>query len=290
MSARERIGFIGLGVMGAPMARNLLRAGYEVVVLNRTPEKAAALVEEGAAAASDPRDVAERSDVVITMLPDSPDVRCVIAGEHGVLEGARPGQLVIDMSTIAPAVARELAAAAATSGVAMLDAPVSGGDVGAREGRLSIMVGGAAADLERVRPILGVLGTSITHVGPAGAGQVTKACNQLIVALTIAAVSEALVLGTEAGVEPARILEAISGGLAGSKVIELKGEKLLAGDFEPGFRVDLHHKDLGIALATAREFDVALPLTAAVDQMLQRLRRKGLGAKDHTALLALMGE
>ena len=290
MSARERIGFIGLGVMGAPMARNLLRAGYEVVVLNRTSQKAAPLVEEGAAAASDPRDVAERSDVVITMLPDSPDVRHVIVGEHGVLEGARPGQLVIDMSTIAPAVARELAAAAATSGVAMLDAPVSGGDVGAREGRLSIMVGGAAADLERVRPILGVLGTSITHVGPAGAGQVTKACNQLIVALTIAAVSEALVLGTEAGVEPARILEAISGGLAGSKVIELKGEKLLAGDFEPGFRVDLHHKDLGIALATAREFDVALPLTAAVDQMLQRLRRKGLGAKDHTALLALMGE
>jgi 2-hydroxy-3-oxopropionate reductase len=290
MSERERIGFVGLGVMGTPMARNLLRAGYDVVLFNRTPEKAATLIEDGGAVAESLRDLAERSDVVITMLPDDADVRLVLAGESGVLEGARPGQLAIDMSTISPVVARELASAAAERGVGMLDAPVSGGDVGAREGRLSIMVGGESAEVERARPILGVLGSAITHVGPAGAGQVTKACNQIVVALTIAAVSEALALGSEAGVEPERILDALRGGLAGSKVIDLKGEKLLTHDFEPGFRVDLHHKDLGIALATAREFNIALPLTAAVDQMLQKLRRQGLGAKDHTALLALMGE
>src|SRR5918992_518540 len=241
----EKIGFIGLGIMGRPMAKNLMEAGYELVLHNRSPEKAEELAKEGSAtAAGSPREVAEACDTVITMLPDSPDVEAVVAG----------------------------------------------GDVGAIEGALSIMVGGSEEDFERVRPLFDVMGKVATHVGPTGAGQVVKACNQIVVALNIEAVSEALVLGSKAGVVPEKLGEALSGGLAGSAVMEAKKEKFFSHDFAPGFRIELHHKDLGIALAAGREYGVALPATAIVDQMLEALKAKGRGNRDHSALLTLLEE
>jgi 2-hydroxy-3-oxopropionate reductase len=284
----ERVGFIGLGIMGMPMARNLMEAGYELTVHNRSPEKAEELGKEGAAVAATPREVAENSDVVITMLPDSPQVREVVAGEEGVLEGISEGALLIDMSTISPVVTEELAEALQEKGASMLDAPVSGGDVGAIEGTLSIMVGGEQADFQRAKPLFEAMGKTITHVGPTGAGQVTKAANQVVVALTIEAVSEALVLGSAGGVSPEKILEVLSGGLASNKVMEVKREKFLSHSFEPGFRSELHHKDLGIALAAGREYGVVLPVTAIVDQMLLSMRRKGWGEEDHSALLRII--
>jgi 2-hydroxy-3-oxopropionate reductase len=284
----ERVGFIGLGIMGMPMARNLMEAGYELVLHNRSPEKAEELGKEGATVAATPREVAEKSDVVITMLPDSPQVREVVAGENGVLEGISEGALLIDMSTISPVVTEELAEALKEKGASMLDAPVSGGDVGAIEGTLSIMVGGEKEDFERARSLFEAMGKTITHVGPVGAGQVTKAANQVVVALTIEAVSEALVLGSAGGVSPEKILDVLSGGLAGNKVMEVKREKFLSHKFEPGFRSELHHKDLGIALAAGREYGVVLPVTAIVDQMLLSMRRKGWGGEDHSALLRII--
>jgi 2-hydroxy-3-oxopropionate reductase len=246
----DAVGFIGLGIMGRPMAKNLMEAGYELVLHNRSPEKAKELAKEGnATAAENPREVAEACDIIITMLPDSPDVEAVVAGEGGVLGGIRDGALLVDMSTISPVVTKELAEKAREKGASMLDAPVSGGDVGAIEGALSIMVGGSEEDFERARPLFDVMGKVATHVGPIGAGQVVKACNQIVVALTIEAVSEALVLGSKGGVAPEKLVEALSGGLAGSAVMEAKKEKFFSHDFEPGFRIELHHKDLGIALA-----------------------------------------
>ena len=285
----EKIGFIGLGIMGRPMAKDLMEAGYELVVHNRSPEKAEELAQEGnATAAGSPREVAEACDVVITMLPDSPDVEAVVTGEDGVLEGIRNGALLVDMSTISPVVTEELAAKVREKGASMLDAPVSGGDVGAIEGALSIMVGGSEEDFERARPLFDVMGKVATHVGPIGAGQVVKACNQIVVALNIEAVSEALVLGSKAGVAPEKLVEALSGGLAGSAVMEAKKEKFFSHDFEPGFRIELHHKDLGIALAAGREYGAALPVTAIVDQMLEASKAKGRGDRDHSALLTLL--
>jgi 2-hydroxy-3-oxopropionate reductase len=284
----ERVGFIGLGIMGMPMARNLMEAGYELTVHNRSPEKAEELGKEGATVAAIPREVAEKSDVVITMLPDSPQVREVVAGENGVLEGISEGALLIDMSTISPVVTEELAEAVKEKGASMLDAPVSGGDVGAIEATLSIMVGAEERDFKRAKPLFEAMGKTITHVGPVGAGQVTKAANQVVVALTIEAVSEALVLGSAGGVSPQKILEVLSGGLAGNKVMEVKREKFLSHNFEPGFRSELHHKDLGIALAAGREYGVVLPVTAIVDQMLLSMRRKGWGGEDHSALLRII--
>ena len=287
----DAVGFIGLGIMGRPMAKNLMDAGYELVVHNRSPEKAEELAEEGnATAAGSPRDVAEACDIVITMLPDSPDVEAVVAGEDGVLEGIRDGALLVDMSTISPVVTEELSEKVRKQGASMLDAPVSGGDVGAIEGALSIMVGGSEEDFERARPLFDVMGKVATHVGPTGAGQVVKACNQIVVALTIEAVSEALVLGSKGGVAPEKLVEALSGGLAGSAVMEAKKEKFFSHDFEPGFRIELHHKDLGIALAAGREYGVALPVTAIVDQMLEASKAKGRGDRDHSALLTLLEE
>ena len=283
----SKLGFVGLGVMGKPMARNLISAGHELVVHNRRPEPADELAAEGATAASSPREVAEQSDVVITMLPDSPQVTEVVVGENGVLAGASSGDLVIDMSTISPIVTREVAEAAAERGVTTLDAPVSGGEPGAIEGSLSIMVGGSDKDFERARPIFGAMGVP-RRVGPVGAGQVVKAANQVIVALNIEAVSEALVLCSKAGVDPGLAIEALRPGLAGSKVLEQKGRNFLEHDFKPGFRIELHHKDLGIALAAAREFGLALPVTSLVDQMLAALEVKGHGGDDHSALLTLI--
>jgi 2-hydroxy-3-oxopropionate reductase len=286
--SQPTVGFIGLGVMGKPMARNLLAAGYPLVVSNRSPAPVAELVNEGARAAATPREAAEQCDVIVTMLPDSPDVAEVLEGPEGVFAAARAGQLAIDMSTISPVVARELAEAAAGHGIALLDAPVSGGDVGARDATLSIMVGGDADAFARAEPLLGTLGKTVVHVGDSGAGQVVKACNQVLVALTIEAVSEALVLGSSAGVDPAVIIEVLSGGLAANKVMEVRREHFLTHEFTPGFRVDLHHKDLGIALQTARAGGVSLPVTAVVDQMLDSLRSNGHGDEDHTALLTVI--
>ena len=284
----ERIGFIGLGVMGRPMARNLLRAGFEVVAFTRTTAVLDELAAEGAASASDSRDVAARSDIVITMLPTSVAVAEVVAGPGGILAGARTGSLVIDMSTIDPRVSRELAMAARARGLAMLDAPVSGGDVGARNGALSIMVGGEMDDFERARPVFEVLGKTIVHVGPHGAGQVVKACNQIVVGITYAAVSEALVLGSKAGIAPDLILDVLSGGLAANRIMELRRRNFLEHDFTPGFKIDLHHKDLDIALNLGGELDMPMPLTALVQTMLRALRAQGRGSLDHSAILTLL--
>jgi len=283
----ERIGVIGLGLMGKPMARNLLKAGRAVTVYNRSRAAVDELVDEGAAPATSPRAVAERSDIVITMLPDGPDVESVVLGPDGVLAGARPDLLLIDMSTIAPTSARRISDEAERRGARALDAPVSGGDVGARAGTLSIMVGGAARDLERARPVLDNLGTTITHCGPSGAGQVVKACNQIVVALTLAAVSEALVLGANGGVSPETILRVLGGGLAQSRVMDLRGPTMIQHHFEPGGKARFHRKDLGIVLQTARELNVALPVTALVDQLFTTLVASGGDDLDHSALLTV---
>jgi 2-hydroxy-3-oxopropionate reductase len=284
----ERIGVVGLGIMGEPMARNLLRAGFELTVHNRTPAKAEALAAEGATTAASPAEAAGQGGLVITMLPGPAEVRAVLTGENGVLTGAQPGTLVVDMSTSSPALARELAERARPGAVGMLDAPVSGGPEGAQGGTLSIMVGGEPADVERARPVLEVLGATVTHVGGHGAGQVVKACNQIVVALIIQAVSEALVLGAKAGADPAAILRVLSGGMAANRLLELRAAKFLEHDFSPAGRVRYHHKDLGIALATAREVGVALPATALVDQLFAALDARGQGDQDHVALLTLI--
>jgi 2-hydroxy-3-oxopropionate reductase len=286
----DKVGFVGLGIMGAAMARNLMGAGHELVVHNRTRAKAEALTEQGAEVAGSPGEVAEACDVVITMLPGPPEVREVVAGEGGLLEGAREGTLLVDMSTSPPSLARELHRVAKDKGVGVLDAPVSGGDVGAIDGTLSIMVGGDEKDFERARPLFGAMGETVVHVGGAGAGQTVKACNQVVVALVIEAVSEALVLGSKAGVEAEKVIEVLSGGLAASKVLEVKGEKFLSHDFAPGGKVEYHRKDLGIALEAGREHEAVLPVTAVVDQMFGALVAKGWGSRDHSALITLIEE
>jgi 2-hydroxy-3-oxopropionate reductase len=285
---KERIGFVGLGVMGRPMARNLLAAGYDVVAFTRTAAVLDELAEAGAERAGSPADAAARADVVITMLPTSAVVTDVVLGSEGVLAGAREGSLLIDMSTIDPAVSRRLAEGGRARGLAVLDAPVSGGDIGAQQGTLSIMVGGEAADFERARPVFEVLGKTVVHVGPHGAGQIVKACNQIVVGITYAAVSEALVLGSKAGVDPGLILDVLSGGLASNRIMEVRRRNFLEHDFTPGFKIDLHHKDLAIALESGGENDVALPLTAIVQQMFRALRARGQGGDDHSALLTLV--
>lgn len=284
----DMIGFIGLGVMGLPMARNLRRAGYELLVHNLTPRKAEVLARDGARVAGSPREVAESCHTVITVLPDSADVEQVVAGPSGLMDGLRTGALVVDMSTISPRLTRRLAACLVEMGASMLDAPVSGGDVGATRGTLTIMVGGETADFARARPLFEVMGENIVHVGPIGAGQVAKAANQVVVGLTIAAVAEALALGVRGGVPAETLLDVLGTGLAGNRVMELKREKLLSGVFEPGFRAELHHKDLGIALAEGRESGAALPVTALVDQLFGVMARKGWGKEDHSALVRLI--
>jgi len=283
----ETIGFIGLGVMGAPMARNLLEAGHEVVAWNRSPGPLAALVEAGAREAESAAAAASEADLVISILKDDPVVRAVLAGPDGAIAAARPGAVVVDMSTVSPALARELAEEAGALGVGFLDAPVSGGDVGAREGTLSIMVGGEEADLEKARPAFEVLGSRVTHVGAAGAGQVAKACNQVMVAVIFAGLSEALVLGSKLGGDPASILDALGGGMAGNRIMEVRRHNFLDHDFAPGFKIDLHHKDLEIALSASGEVDAPLPLTAEVQQMFRQLRAQGFGEEDDSALLRL---
>src|SRR5229473_3705585 len=284
----ESIGFIGLGIMGKPMAHNLLKAGFPLVVQNRHQEITDEFLAAGARAGTRPRDIAASCDVVITMLPGPTQVEGVLVGPGGIIEGAHAGLVVIDMSTIAPVVASTLATRLAETGITLLDAPVSGGDAGAMAGTLSIMVGGDEETFKRCMPIFQALGKTIVHVGASGAGQVVKACNQIVVALVIEAVSEALVLGSKAGVDPAKILEVLNGGLAANRVIELRGASMLAHDFAPGGRIKTHHKDLGIILELSRMYGVSLPVTALVDQMFASLVARGRGDLDHTALLTYL--
>jgi 2-hydroxy-3-oxopropionate reductase len=283
----ERIAFIGLGIMGRPMAANLLAAGYELTVHNRSRGAVDELVGQGARAADGPAAAAAEADVVITMLPDSPDVEEVVLGEGGVAEGIRSGSLFVDMSTIAPATARQVHAALAERGVEAVDAPVSGGEPAARDGQLAIMAGGSEEAVERARPILDVLGKATTHIGPPGAGQVAKAANQVVVALNIQAVAEALLLARRAGVDPARVREALLGGFAASRVLEVHGERMLEHAFDPGFRVALHRKDLAIAQQAGREQGAPLPATSLVAALFDALVAQGDGDRDHSALGAL---
>lgn len=284
----ERIGFIGLGTMGKPMARNLMRAGFPLVVHNRSRAAVDELAKEGALAASSPTEVAAQSSTVITMLPDSPDVELVMLGEDGILRGARDGMLLIDMSTISPVIARQLAKRAEQQRIEMLDAPVSGGEIGAIDGTLSIMVGGSDQAFTRALPLFQAMGKNIVHIGAAGAGQVTKAANQIVVALAIAAVGEALVLATKAGVDPAKVRQALLGGFAQSRVLDLHGQRILERNFKPGFRTSLHHKDLKIALEAAKEYAVPLPLTAQVQQLMSALLASQQGNLDHSSLVTVL--
>lgn len=282
------IGFIGLGIMGKPMALNLLKAGYSLVVNSRSRPPVDEVVAAGAAEAFSPAEVARRSDLVITMLPDSPDVDKVALGPEGIVEGAREGLIYVDMSTIAPSTAVRVGQALAEKGVRCLDAPVSGGDVGAQQGTLSIMVGGDQATFDEVQPVFGVLGKSAVLCGPLGAGQTVKTCNQVLVAVTIAGVSEALVLGAKAGVDPAKIVQVLSGGLARCGVLENRGQRMVRGDFQPGFRIRLHYKDLNIVRQTSKDYSVPLPITSSVHELFATAMAQELGDLDHTGLLTIL--
>lgn len=284
------IGFIGLGIMGKPMARNLMKAGYALVVHSRSRPPVDEIGKEGAEIAGNPEEVAARTQVVITMLPDSPDVEQVYGGEQGVFAGAGPGTLLIDMSSISPVVARKLALEAKGRGLDMLDAPVSGGEAGAISATLSIMIGGEAPAVERAMPIFQALGKNIVHVGDAGAGQVTKAANQIVVGVTIAAVSEALALAAKAGVDPAKVRQVLLGGFAQSRILDAHGQRMLEHNFKPGFRIRLHEKDLRIALATGGEYGVPLMVTGIVAQMMTAMRAMGRGELDHSGLVTLIEE
>ncbi|MGH3373099.1 MAG: NAD(P)-dependent oxidoreductase [Actinoallomurus sp.] len=279
------IGFIGLGIMGGPMATNLRSAGFEVIGHNRSPAKTERFVAAGGRGASSVAEAVADADVVATMLPDSPDVRAVLAE---VFAHAKPGSLVIDFSTIRPDVAAELAAEGASRGFRVLDAPVSGGEQGAIDGALSIMVGGSEADFSAASPVFAAVGTTVVRVGPPGSGQTVKAANQLVVAGTLELVAEAIVFLEAHGVDTTSALKVLGGGLAGSTVLARKGEKMLARDFTPGFRVELHDKDMGIVTSAAREAGVVIPLGAAVAQLIASLRAQGDGDLDHSALLQLV--
>ena len=284
------VAFIGLGIMGAPMARNLLAAGHDVIGVNRSRPAVDRLVEAGGRAGASVAEAVAGADVVVTMLPDSPDVEAVALGEDGIYASAKPGTLHVDCSTIRPDVAAQLAAAGAASGLAVIDAPVSGGEAGAVEGSLSIMVGGAETDVERARPLLEAVGRTIVRVGPAGAGQTVKAANQLLVAGTIELVAEAVVFLEAHGVDTTAAVEVLSGGLAGSTVLTRKAPNMIARNFTPGFRVELHHKDLGIVTAAARDAGVAIPLGGHVAGLVAALTAQGHGSLDHGALLLLVDQ
>ncbi len=282
------IGFIGLGIMGKPMARNLLKAGYTLVAHNRSTAAVDELTKEGAHTATNSPEVAARSKIIITMLPDSPDVELVYAGDKGIFSGVKSGSLLIDMSSISPVVARKLATDVEKRACDMLDAPVSGGEAGAISAALSIMIGGKTFAVERAMPIFQALGKNIVHVGEAGAGQVTKAANQMVVGTTIAIVGEALVLAKKAGVDPAKVRQAMLGGFAQSKILEAHGQKMLDRNFKPGFRIRLHEKDMKIALATGSEYGVPLMVTGIVGQMMTAMKGMGNGDLDHSGLVRLI--
>ena len=284
----QTIGFIGLGIMGKPMSKNLLKAGYPLVVHSRSRGPVDEVVRAGAKAASSPKDVAAQCDVLITMLPNSPDVEQVALGKDGIVEGARPGLVFIDMSTISPIVSRKVGEALAARGVKMLDAPVSGGEKGAIDAALSIMVGGDKATFDGVLPILQALGKTITLLGPLGMGGFTKLANQIIVAVNLTALAEALTLGKKAGLDRELLLTALGGGLAGSRCLEQKKGNYIAGPYNPGFKIDLHFKDLGLIMESARALGVPLPATAVVQELFSAMRVKGRGGLDHSGIITLL--
>ncbi len=283
-----RIGFIGLGIMGRPMALNLRKKGYPLWVHGRRPVTMEMLVEAGATPCKSPGEVAANADVIITMVSDTPDVESVILGEKGLIHHLRPGQVVVDMSTISPVATRRIAVELEGRGVEMLDAPVSGGEVGAINATLSIMVGGKAATFERVKPIFECFGRNIVHVGDNGAGQVAKACNQIVVGVTIEAVSEALTFARRNGVDPAKVRAALLGGFAGSRILEVHGQRMLDRDFKPGFKVRLHQKDLRIVMETAHQLGLALPAAALVAQHLNALMGTGDAELDSSAMVKVV--
>jgi 2-hydroxy-3-oxopropionate reductase len=280
-----QIGFVGLGIMGKPMSRNLLKAGYSVVVYDVVAAAVNEVVQSGATAAISCSAAAAQSDVIITMLPDGPDVEAAVLDANGVLEGAKAGSVIVDMSSISPIVAQKVAAACEAKGVEFVDAPVSGGEPKAIDGTLAIMVGGKPEVFERVRPILEKLGSSATLTGPVGAGNVTKLANQIMVACNIAAMGEALVLATKAGLDPEVVFNAVKGGLAGSTVLNAKAPMVIARNFKPGFRIRLHQKDLRNALLAAESLKVSLPMTSMVQQTLIALMNEGKGDLDHSAIV-----
>lgn len=280
-----RIGFIGLGIMGKPMAKNLLKAGHELVVFDVVEAPLKEVVAAGAKAATSPKDVAAQCELIITMLPNSPHVKTAVLGKNGVIEGVKSGSILVDMSSIAPLASREIAKELAAKGVEMLDAPVSGGEPKAIDGSLAIMVGGKQEVFDKVKDILLKMGASAVLCGDIGAGNVTKLSNQIIVALNIAAMSEALVLATKAGVDPEKVFNAIKGGLAGSTVLNAKAPMVLEGNYKPGFRIELHIKDLQNALDTAHEISTPIPLTSHVMEMMQAMKVDGKQIEDHGGLI-----
>ena len=279
-----KVAFIGLGTMGAGMALNILKAGHEVTVHNRTREKEEQVAKQGAKRAESPKEAAQEAEIIITMVSDTPDVEQVVLGTNGVIEGASKGSILIDMSTISPAATRQMAEELRKKGIKMLDAPVSGGPEGAQKGTLAIMVGGDAADFDKALPILNAMGKTVTHVGPIGAGQITKAINQIIISGTYLSMAEGLTLGMKAGLEMEKVIQAISGGAAGSWVLHNRGINVVNNSYPLGFRVRLHHKDLRIALDTARELGATLPATALVAQIENGLIARGHGDDDVSAI------
>jgi 2-hydroxy-3-oxopropionate reductase len=286
----QNVGVIGLGLMGRPMASNLLKAGFPVTVFNRSRPAIDALVAEGATAAASPAEVGRASDVVITMVPDAPDVEAVLLGPDGVCSGARPGTLLIDMSTIAPAAVRRIHEQVTAKGFRMLDAPVSGGDVGAKAGTLSIMAGGTAEDFERAKGVFGAMGKTVTYCGPAGAGQLVKACNQIMVALVLEAISETLILAEKVGIGPEVLVPVLQGGIAHTRIMELRAAKMAAHTYQPGFKAAHHLKDLRIVLATAKAQGITLPVTTQVEQMFTKLIERGHGSLDNSSVKMIVEE
>lgn len=282
------VGYIGLGLMGKSIARNLLKAGFPLVVHNRSQAAVEELAAEGARRAASPAEVTAQVDIVFTNLPDSPDVEQVVLGPEGILEAAHPGQIFVDNSTIKPETARRLAAALDAKGCAALDAPVSGGDIGARNGTLAIMVGGEAEALERARPALEAMGKTITHVGAAGAGQVAKAANQIMVAAQMVAMGELIVFAQKAGVDPQKVVQAIKGGAAQCWTLDVKPPRLFAGNRQPGFKAYMQAKDLNIVLETARAYGIPLPATAENAQLFQAMLQMGLGELDNSAVIGVL--
>ncbi len=283
-----RVGYIGLGLMGKSIARNILKAGFPVVVHNRSRAAVEELVAEGAKEAFSPKEVAEQVDVVFTNLPDTPDVELVVFGENGIIEGAHEGLIFVDNSTIKPAAARAIAARLAEKGVMALDAPVSGGDIGARQGTLAIMVGGPAEALEKVRPVFEAMGKTITHVGEAGAGQIAKAANQIMVAAQMVAMGELLIFAKKAGADPQKVVEAIKGGAAQCWTLDVKPQRLFAGNRSPGFKAYMQTKDLDIVIETARQYGIPLPSTAIHTQLYHAMLEMGLRELDNSAIIAVI--
>ena len=282
------VGFIGPGIMGAPMALNLMKGGHKLWVYARRPAATQPLVAAGATACATAADVARHADVIFTIVSDTPDVESVIFGTQGIASQARPGTVIVDMSTISPTATKAFAERLAQQGIEMLDAPVSGGETGAINGTLSIMVGGKPQVFERVRPLFECMGKNIVHIGDSGAGQVAKACNQIVVAVTIEAVAEALTFARRNGADPAKVREALMGGFAGSKIMEVHGKRMLDNDFKPGFKVGLHQKDMRIVMETAHQLGVALPAAALVTQHLNALMGTGDTSLDSAAVVKVI--